>query len=308
MRSQVERPADRPGPGPVQVDDGRPVPQVDPVGDRADQVQRPPGQGAGNPGSTSRASATTSAASTAQSRNPPWNMKLVGRPPGRAGGDPEHARTTAAAGATTVQRGAPAARAGGAPRPARPGRARPGDRRAGCRCRSRPARDRSGVEQDGHGDRRTARRATTVRATPMRRQPRRPAEQEQEHERPHQVELLLDRQRPRVLQGRGRRELGEVRLVGEDGVPVVDVEQGRRSRRRAGRRGRSARWRRAAEPRVDDEVERQRDHDEEQRRQQAPGPPPPEGGQADAARSAPLLEQQGRDRKPDSTKNRSTPR
>jgi len=44
-----------------------------------------------------------------------------------------------------------------------------------------------------------------------------------EGERPEQVELLLDRQRPEVAEQRRARELLEVGLVAEDQVPVGDV-------------------------------------------------------------------------------------
>ena len=49
----------------------------------------------------------------------------------------------------------------------------------------------------------------------------------QHHPRPHQVELLLHRQRPQVVERRGRGEPGVVGVVLEDVPPVVDVEPGR---------------------------------------------------------------------------------
>ena len=96
---------------------------------------------------------------------------------------------------------------------------------------------RAGVEQQRHqGRREPDRRPRSASAPPA---PATPAQaQETQHEGPHHVELLLDRQGPRVLEGRRRGELGEVGLVGVDGVPVAHVEQASRWRRRAGRTGR----------------------------------------------------------------------
>ena len=53
------------------------------------------------PGSVRRASAMTSAASAAQSRKPPSNMKFVGRPPAVPAVTQNTPSTTAAAGPTT---------------------------------------------------------------------------------------------------------------------------------------------------------------------------------------------------------------
>ncbi len=50
----------------------------------------------------------------------------------------------------------------------------------------------------------------------------------QDQERPEQVELLLDGERPEMAQRRGRAELGEVRDVVEDEPPVAEVEDARR--------------------------------------------------------------------------------
>ena len=55
-----------------------------------------------------------------------------------------------------------------------------------------------------------------------------PAEAGQDQERPDQVELLLDGQRPQVPERRGRAELGEVGDVVEDEPPVAEVEDPRR--------------------------------------------------------------------------------
>ena len=92
-----------------------------------------------------------------------------------------------------------------------------------------------------------------------------------QHQRPQQVELLLDPQRPRVLQRRRRSRLREVVTAAEDHPPVGHVEQrchpitaqqphllGRQQRPRTDRDG--------------------RDH-QEQSRQQPPYPPSPEASQ-----------------------------
>ena len=114
-----------------------------------------------------------------------------------------------------------------------------------------------------------------------------PPQQEAHDERPDQVELLLDRQRPHVLQRRGLRELREVRLAREDETPVRDVpERGERvaadgvdlARRREQRR-----------------VGHDAGHHDEQRGQQPSGSPQPEALQVDAPLPVPLRDQQRRD-------------
>ena len=108
-------------------------------------------------------------------------------------------------------------------------------------------------------------------------------------ERPQQVELLLDGQRPQVPQQRRPRERLEVRLVGEDLVPVVDVEE--RRDRVGPRRGQVAR----AEDRHREHGQRD---DEERRGEQPPRPPRPERREVDAPRRLALGEQQRRDEEP----------
>ncbi len=99
---EVERPRGEAGARPVEVDDHRPVPEIDAVRDGPDEVQRPPGErGEKAPGSVRRASATTSAASAAQSKKPPSNMKFVGSPPGVPALTQNTASARAASGATT---------------------------------------------------------------------------------------------------------------------------------------------------------------------------------------------------------------
>ncbi len=51
----------------------------------------------------------------------------------------------------------------------------------------------------------------------------------QQEQRPHDVELLLDRQRPEVPEGRGAARHLEVALLGQQLVPVGDVERSGRS-------------------------------------------------------------------------------
>ena len=53
------------------------------------------------------------------------------------------------------------------------------------------------------------------------------AQQAEQQERPDQVELLLDRQRPQVLEHGRPLDEREVRLLGDDQVPVRDVGQRR---------------------------------------------------------------------------------
>ena len=124
------------------------------------------------------------------------------------------------------------------------------------------------------------------------------AEQEQQYEGPDEIELLLDRQRPRVLERRRRGELGEVRLVGVDQVPVVDVEQrGDPVTPQPGQVDEAV-GTGASEMAVQDEIQAQGAHHDEERRQEASGPSTPEAGQADAPGAHPLLEQQRGDEEP----------
>ena len=101
---------------------------------------------------------------------------------------------------------------------------------------------------------------------PGRPQPPAEVEHDQDHGWPHDVELLLDGQRPHVGQGRRLGRHGEVVAGPEDEVPVGHVEQGR-----------------------------QRGHPEQhhqQRREEPPGPTGPELPQADGQPGGPLAEEQ----------------
>ncbi len=118
-----------------------------------------------------------------------------------------------------------------------------------------------------------------------------PDTQDRQHdERPDEVELLLDRQRPRVEERRRLGDRAEVRRVAADEVPVADVEDRGRGRRHdvdVAERGRPHRG--------DDPDHR---NEEEQRGQQPPGPPPPEPDEGDRPVVPPLRQEQRRDQEP----------
>ena len=109
---------------------------------------------------------------------------------------------------------------------------------------------------------------------------------EAEDDRPHDVELLLDRERPEVLERRRPAEGVEVRLLGEDQEPVGRV--GERCDDVAAEAGQLVR---------DDHrgVDRHRGQHREQRGQEAAGPPHPEVRPVDGFGALPLLDEQGRD-------------
>ena len=143
----------------------------------------------------------------------------------------------------------------------------------------------AGVEEHRHGD---DRRDAAERGDGQKR-PRR-AEAPQQHQRgdrPHDVELLLHRERPHVPQRRGDGEGVEVAGLGEDEPPVRHVADGRQ--------------RVVAYPthvRLAGEeqgVEAHAHQHEEKGRQQAPRPAGPEATEADGTGAAPFDEQQGRD-------------
>ena len=135
----------------------------------------------------------------------------------------------------------------------------------------------------------TVEATTPATATPAstRRRAAREAEAPERHERPHQVELLLDRERPEVAERRRAREEVEVRLARRDEPPVRDVEEA----------GDAV----AAEPSelvgrdLDPGEDRHRDDHEQQGRQQPAGAPAPERQQPDALVAAPFEHQQGGD-------------
>ena len=105
-------------------------------------------------------------------------------------------------------------------------------------------------------------------------------------QRPDDVELLLDGERPQVADRRCRRERLEIALAGEDEPPVRDVAQRREEV--------------PAERALGDGIGRGRpdrdDRDEhEQRRQQPSGTAVPELDEVDATRPHALADQEGRD-------------
>ena len=111
-------------------------------------------------------------------------------------------------------------------------------------------------------------------------------EDEHEDQRPEQVELLLHRQRPHVLEQRRAPRALEVREVAEDEEPVLDVEQ----------RGDDL------APQLVEHVGEEQDgvdrhHEEhgEERGEEAAGPPVPEPLQPDPAVLLPVGQQQARD-------------
>ena len=127
-----------------------------------------------------------------------------------------------------------------------------------------------------------------------------PAHAEAQGERPQQVELLLDRERPQVLQQRRALERLEVGLLREDLVPVVDVEE---------RGDRVAARPHGVAGQEDRRHERGDGDDQERGRQQAARAPEPE---LRTGRCVPVAARSVSSsdviRKPLSTKKMSTPR
>ncbi len=104
-----------------------------------------------------------------------------------------------------------------------------------------------------------------------------------EDERPEEVELLLDRERPEVGEERGALELVEVGLVAEDEVPVGDV----------GERGDRVAAQLVDAVGLDDRGGDHRHRDQHpDRRQQPPRPPQPEAPQPHVPAAAELAQQQ----------------
>lgn len=99
---------------------------------------------------------------------------------------------------------------------------------------------------------------------------------------------------------RGAAEAAEVAGVLDDEPPVDPVGQ-----RRHGVPARG--WRAPPGPTGRGD-EQDHEHEQHEGGEEAPGPAHPEPGQVDGAGVVVLAEQQRRDRKPDSTKKRSTPR
>ncbi len=109
------------------------------------------------------------------------------------------------------------------------------------------------------------------------------AHPDREDQRPQQVELLLDRERPQVLEQRRPSDGLEVGLLPEHEVPVRHVPEG--GQRVAAQSGHLARQK-------DDRVGEGDDEQQVERRQEPAGAAQPERLQVDAAPSSPLREQQ----------------
>ena len=178
--------------------------------------------------------------------------------------------------------------------PQRPGQRQrgPDQQRRGVRVgavvdRGRVAARRVLNRHDQRRNRRPGQRARHARAA--RGQPGDHAPYDQ---RPDQVELLLDGQRPQVIERRRRPGLpgrGEVRDVVQDLVPVARVRG----------RGQQRQPQRSLLPGLD-HGRRGGDHDQHhgQRRQQAPGSPGPEARQVQAAGAVVPGDQQIGDQEP----------
>ena len=132
----------------------------------------------------------------------------------------------------------------------------------------------AGVEEDCHQRGRAEREPDQNRGEHLRARAHE-AHQDQQRDRPQQVPLLFDRERPRVGEGRRRLERLEVRRAVEDEPPVGYVEQRREAvtadRPELGRL------------RPHDGVDRDPDQQEEERREQAAGASRPEGLEIDPA-------------------------
>ena len=112
--------------------------------------------------------------------------------------------------------------------------------------------------------------------------------QQQERQRPQQVELLLDPEAPQVAQQ--RRRVGVVGHVAEDLAPVAGVEGGPRQVR--------AQLRQLRAVATDDRDDRDDDEHHDECRQQPAGAAQPELAELDVAAAGSLLEQQGGDQEP----------
>ncbi len=112
-------------------------------------------------------------------------------------------------------------------------------------------------------------------------------EQDQDHRRPDDVELLLDGQRPHVLERRGLGRGGEVAAATDDEVPVGHIEQ----------RGERVEADSAELPRATEHLheESHADQHHQQGGQEPAGPAGPELTQLDGQPFGPLPQQQGGD-------------
>ena len=235
-----QRPTGPPDGGRRHEHDDRPVPQVQAVGDEADPADRAEGQHHGHHARGARmAPTTTTVAQAAMATSPPSQIHDGGPPavatPITTPTTPEHGQRrppTGRSGPSVV----PLGRCRLPPSAARPWpRLRPsGAPRPGCRCPGRPGWARtSGPPPPSTRPRPPPRArvqpsstAASAATAPGRGSPR----HGQDQERPDQVVLLLDGQRPRVLERADRQVPGEVAVAGHDLLPVGHVEQGGQGR------------------------------------------------------------------------------
>ncbi len=118
----------------------------------------------------------------------------------------------------------------------------------------------------------------------------RPPPDRHDDERPHEIELLLDRQAPEVVEHRRFGERLPVPTGLRDEVPVGDVEHGPRTIAFDTRQVRQA----AEQPRPQSDDHDQRQH----RRQQSTEPSTPERSETHTTRGVGVADQQRRDEKP----------
>ncbi len=265
--------------------DDRPVPQVDPVGPDPDPAQYGPAE---HPADQARGRRGQHHAARRQRRDQqPGRVEHPVRPgevahgPGQHG-DPGQAHRVGDPGVVTVHRPQRACGRQPAQRPGQRQR-RPDEQGRGVRVGAviHPRRVRAGHVDQGHGQRGQG-RSGPGHAGPEAAGPAGLEDHEQE-QRPDQVELLLDGQRPQVLERWRRPELGEVRVVRQRLPPVAGV--GDRGEQRRPERGQLGRL---------DHGRGRGHHDEQDRqgRQQPPGPPGPESAQVQPAVPVPLGGQQ----------------
>jgi hypothetical protein len=260
-------------------DDDRVMPQVDPVRALADPSQRPHPDDRAEPGCRMRQRQQQERREDRQDEEPTAveELRVLAGLPEHVEdrGEPDHPRQI-----DHVSRTERDARAQVAARP--DCRERGSDQEL-LRPRVGSVIDPRGIEggvvEDSHEDRRDDREADDDRPQPGAdpagvRKLADEARPDQQQERPEDVELLLDRQRPQVVEGARRGELGEVRDVVEDQPPVVDVGDGAQEL--------GSEIGRLVGPDDRDPGHHDDEH-HEQRRQQPPRPRQPERLQPDAA-------------------------
>ena len=279
-RKRPPHPADLTRPR-AREDDDRPLPEVDAVGPDADPAQRTPPQRAAQP------ARRVDHRGEHRHRRDRQQDEPVGIEEGRNGARPpdENDDAEQTRNACGVERLAHR-RAASHPR----GAARPDHRESGAQEKAERAsvgalvdagRVVARVIEEAHRNRR-ARRAEQNHEGEHAAAPHRP-DPEQQQPRPHQVELLLDRERPEVVKRKRRREACEVRAVLGDRRPVVEVPECRDHLPSSVRE-----LCRVEEGRPD---AHDREH-HEQRREQPPCPPQPELAQPEVSVLPPMTEQE----------------